>query len=300
MKLRTLLELGRTSNLPTVWSNVICGAVLSGALYPFLSFSAFSPQALAVLIVAGSAFYEGGMLLNDAFDAEIDARERPDRPIPAGRASRRVVFQLGFGLLALGLAVLAVAPALGFTLPGYGALAAGAFTAACVLIYDRWHKGHGWAPIVMGACRAGLYAMAALAVTGTLSPVVLGAALSLLLYIVGLTHIARFETGAMVDRAWVSAFVFSPLALSAYHVFRTPLSLAPVCWVLALLWTLRSLRFALRGGKGNIPRAVVSLIAGISLVDATFIAAAGAPIGAGAALLAFVLTLRWQRRIRGT
>ena len=30
MTLKTFLELGRTSNLPTVWSNVLAGAVLSG------------------------------------------------------------------------------------------------------------------------------------------------------------------------------------------------------------------------------------------------------------------------------
>ena len=137
MKLRTLLELGRTSNLPTVWSNVLCGALLSG--------SRLEPRTIVVLLIAGSAFYEGGMLLNDAFDAEIDARERPDRPIPAGRASTRGVRQLGFGLLLLGLVLLAIT-----SVP---ALLAGLFTAASVLVYDKWHKGHGWAPIVMGFCR---------------------------------------------------------------------------------------------------------------------------------------------------
>ena len=29
------------------------------------------------------------MVLNDVFDAEVDAREQPDRPIPSGRVSRR-------------------------------------------------------------------------------------------------------------------------------------------------------------------------------------------------------------------
>ena len=33
MKLKTLLLLGRTSNLPTVWSNMLAGAVLSGAVF---------------------------------------------------------------------------------------------------------------------------------------------------------------------------------------------------------------------------------------------------------------------------
>jgi heme O synthase-like polyprenyltransferase len=284
VKLRTLLELGRTSNLPTVWSNVLCGALLGGG-------GSLEPVTMSMLLVAGSAFYEGGMLLNDAFDAEIDAKERPDRPIPAGRASKRVVLQLGFGLLLLGLLLLA------FT--SLAALGAGVFTVLSVLVYDKWHKGHGWAPIVMGFCRAGLYLMASFAVAGHLTPVVIGAAIALLLYVVGLTHVARFETGAIVQRTWVGAFVLSPLLASAPFVLRTPLPLAAVCWALALGWIIYSMRFALRGGK-LIGRAVVSLIAGISLLDATFIALTAKPLWALFAVATFLLTLSWQRRISGT
>jgi 4-hydroxybenzoate polyprenyltransferase len=67
-------------------------------------------------------------------------------------------------------------------------------------------------------------------------------------------------------------------------------------------WTLYALAIALRGGKGKIPRAVVSLIAGISLVDAAFIALArtGGYQGIGAAFAAFGLTLFLQRWVRGT
>jgi 4-hydroxybenzoate polyprenyltransferase len=283
LKLRTLLELGRTSNLPTVWSNVVAGALISGGT--------LEPLTMAVLLVSGSAFYEGGMLLNDAFDAELDARERPDRPIPAGHASKRAVLQIGFGLLVFGLALLAFV--------SLGALVAGAFTVACVLIYDRWHKGHAWAPVVMGLCRAGLYLMAAQAVVGAFSPVLLGAAAALTLYIVGLTHVARFETGAMVQRLWIAALVLSPLLASALYVVRAPLPLAAGCWLLTLAWTLYAMRFALQGGR-MIGRAVVSLIAGASLVDATFIALTPQPLWALFALFTFALTLRWQRRIAGT
>ena len=69
------LRLGRVSNLPTVWTNVVAGAVLSGA----------APRAatLVALAAALSAFYVGGMYLNDGFDRDIDARERPERPIPS-------------------------------------------------------------------------------------------------------------------------------------------------------------------------------------------------------------------------
>ncbi|MES1185659.1 MAG: UbiA family prenyltransferase, partial [Myxococcales bacterium] len=291
MNLRTLLTLGRTSNLPTVWSNVLSGAVLSGAV--------FSPGALGLLLLVGSAFYEGGMFLNDAFDAELDARERPGRPIPSGKVRRSTVFVLGFGLLLLGLVLLGVAPLLHLTRPGVDAWLAGLGTCVAVLVYNRWHKGFAWSPMVMGACRAGLYATAALAVSARLGTVVLIGAGSLWLYIVGLTHIARFENGKVVDRAWVSAFVLSPLLVAAPAVIAQKSALPALCFALLLGWSLRSMSFALRGGKGQIPRAVVSLIAGASLVDALFISLHGSPYLVLAALAAFLLTLKWQRNIPG-
>jgi 4-hydroxybenzoate polyprenyltransferase len=290
VKLKTLLTLGRTSNLPTVWSNMLAGAVLSGA--------AFGPAQLALLVGVGSLFYEGGMFLNDAFDAEIDAKERPGRPIPSGAATRGTVFGIGYGLLGAGLGLLALGPFVRVTRPGFAALLAGVATCAAVLAYNRWHKGHAWSPIVMGACRAGLYATAALAVSGKLESNVLLGAGALWLYIVGLTHVARFETGSVIDRAWVGAFVLAPLALSAPAIVAQRNWLAALCAMLSLGWSIRSLAFALRGGK--IPKAVVSLIAGASLVDALFISLHGAPQGILAAFGCFLITLKWQRRIPGT
>lgn len=292
MKLRTLLLLGRTSNLPTAWSNVLAGAVLA-SLAP-------APVTLALLLVVASAFYEGGMFLNDAFDAPIDAKERPQRPIPSGAITRGAVFALGFGLLGVGLLLLGAGAPLRLTYPGLGPTWGGLFTCAAVLVYNRWHKGHAWSPLVMGACRAGLYATAALAVSGTLNEHVLLFAGALWLYIVGLTHIARFETGNVVDRAWVAAFVLSPLLVSAPVIVGQRNWLAALCFLALLGWSLRSMSFALRGGKGQIPRAVVSLIAGASLCDALVIALYGAPLGVVAALGCFLLALKWQRRIPGT
>jgi hypothetical protein len=292
VNLRTLLTLGRTSNLPTVWSNMLSGAVLSGA--------AFGGSTVILLLVCGSAFYEGGMFLNDAFDAELDRRERPARPIPSGQVAQSTVFFLGFGLLGAGLLLLAIAPWLRLTRPGFAATLAGAGTCAAVLVYNRWHKGHAWSPIVMGACRAGLYATAALSVSGQLNSVVLIGAGALWLYIVGLTHIARFENGSVVDRAWVAAFVLSPLLAAAPAVIAQRAALPALCFALLLGWSLRSMSFALRGGTGQIPRAVVSLIAGASLVDALFISLHGNAYFALAALGTFLLTLKWQRKIPGT
>jgi len=94
------MRLGRVSNLPTVWTNVCAGVVLSGA--------AVTAQLTLLLIVSLSLFYVGGMFLNDAFDQRFDRREQPYRPIPAGEVTTAMVFACGFGLLALGLVILLI------------------------------------------------------------------------------------------------------------------------------------------------------------------------------------------------
>ena len=291
MKARTLLELGRVSNLPTVVSNVLCGAALAGE----------SPRAapLALAVTAGVLFYVGGMFLNDAFDAAIDAKERPERPIPSGRARRETVLGIGFGLLAAGLALLVMG--ISFTPAGVALPLAGVLTAGAVVIYDRWHKGFALSPVVMGLCRAGLYLMGAFAVAAEPDYGVFVAAFTLLLYIVGLTHIARFENASTVGRAWPALFVFAPLLLALaqpiarVHAGRPMLGLA----VVSALWSLRSLKFARAGGR-NIGRAVVTLIAGISLLDAVFAASREAFALAVLSIACFGLTLLGQGAIRGT
>jgi len=101
VKLQTALRLGRISNLPTVWSNVLVGALLAGGL--------LADARLPLLMAALSLFYVGGMFLNDAFDREFDAAHRPERPIPSGQVTAQQVFGIGFGLLAAGLAGVALA-----------------------------------------------------------------------------------------------------------------------------------------------------------------------------------------------
>src|SRR5258708_39014647 len=88
MTLRTAL--GRVSNLPTVWTNVLAGVALA-ALEP--EWKVVLPVGLAV-----SLLYVAGMYLDDAFDRGPDARV--ERPIPRGEVSARLVFKAGFGVMA--------------------------------------------------------------------------------------------------------------------------------------------------------------------------------------------------------
>lgn len=291
---RVFLELGRVSNLPTVWSNVLAGAVISGSA---------APGTTLAVAFSGSLFYTGGMFLNDAFDADIDRRERPERPIPSGRASLASVTVLGFALLAAGLATLGLLVITGSAASGARLMAAGVFTAAGVVVYDLWHKGRPLSPVIMGLCRAGLYAMAGFAVSPSLPAPAVETAVSVLAYVVGLTHIARFETGSVVARTWPTLFVFGPALLCVVRLRElsgSELALAFFALLPAVVWTARSLRIALRGGPGGIPRAVVSLIAGLSLSDAAFSAGRGELAAALLCYACFGLTLTAQRAIRGT
>lgn len=282
MRLRTALALGRVSNLPTVWSNTLAGVVLAGA-------GGLGAQ-FAVLLLAFSLFYTGGMFLNDAFDAQIDAAQRPERPIPSGEVSRRAVFAWGYGMMALGAALLALfgaAPAL-----------AGVALAASITFYDWRHKGNVFGPVVMGLCRVLVYVAAGLCITSALPEALwIGAAL-MWCYLIGLTYVAKQENLGRVENLWPLAFLAAPVAYGAWLATGQPV-LWPF-WLLFTGWMLVALWFLRRRAKGDIPRAVVSLIAGISLLDALLVAGAGAPLLALWALAGFGVSLFLQRYIAGT
>jgi 4-hydroxybenzoate polyprenyltransferase len=246
---------------------------------------------MVVVLVAMSLFYVGGMYLNDYFDREIDARERPDRPIPAGDISAGAVAGAGFAMLGGGIVLLAAT--------GIAAALAGLILAALIVAYDRFHKGFNLSPVTMGLCRAFVYFGAAAAVVGGVAwPVVL-AGFALTAYVAGLTYAARQESLDRVGNLWPLVLLCAPLALALPALQQ---GLWAIAVVLALIgasayavWLL-----ARRPMPGAVPRAVGLLIAGISLVDATFLASIGAMIPAFTAVVGFAATLLLQRHIAGT
>src|SRR5207248_61292 len=94
--------------------------------------------------------YLSGIVLNDVFDTEIDAREQPARPIPSGRVSFRVAAAVGWGLLIAGVLV---AWYLSFNVNDWRPGAVATLLAVCILLYDGGLKRTRLAPIVMGECR---------------------------------------------------------------------------------------------------------------------------------------------------
>jgi hypothetical protein len=283
VSLTTLLRLGRVSNLPTVWTNVLAATVLAGAEWR-------SWKTGAVLI-AMSLFYVGGMYLNDYFDRGVDARERPERPIPAGEIAAEAVAAGGFGLLLAGIVVLLML--------GTGAAVAGVLLALAIVGYDAFHKGNPLAPLVMGLCRALVYAGAAAAAVGSVNATVLLAALALLAYVAGLTYAARQENLDQVGNLWPLVLLAAPLVLALPAVAQGPIALAIYLGLVGSTAYGVSL-LVRRPFAGAVSRAVAFFIAGISLVDAALMAGAGASAPALVAAAGFGATLLLQRSIAGT
>jgi 4-hydroxybenzoate polyprenyltransferase len=281
------LALGRVSNLPTVWTNLIAGVVLAGGT--------LADPVVPVLAAAMTLFYVGGMYLNDFFDAAIDAVERPERPIPAARVSRAAVGGAGFVMLGAGVVLSAgVALHTGSPWP----LAGGAALAGCIVLYDRYHKGNPLSPLLMGGCRVLVYVTAGASVASVVAPPLLWGAVVLLAYLIGLTYTAKQENLGRVRNLWPLAFLAAPVL---YGSVLAPV--APVVWPFLaglVAWVLVALYLIRRRGPGDIPRAVVSLIAGISLLDAMLVAASGAGLLALVCVAGFGLTLAAQRFVAGT
>jgi hypothetical protein len=281
---RTLLKLGRVSNLPTVWTNVIAGATIAN--------SSATVPAIATIGLAMTAFYVGGMYLNDFFDREIDARERPGRPIQAGEIAAATVSAIGFSLLAVGIALMAP----------FGLLTAvwGMALAAAIVLYDAWHKGNNLAPMIMGLCRALVYLGTGAAVSGNVVSALMVGAVALAAHVVGLTYAAKQENLNQVGRLWPLAVLAVPLLLALPGIPEGWLVI--VTALLLCVADIAAVRLLVRRVTGDaVPRSVAMLIAAICLVDALAVALHG-----GGIVLTFIcasgylLTRLFQAAIPGT
>ena len=247
---RTLLLLGRGSNLPTVWSNCLAAWWLGGG---------GNYWKLPCLLLGISLLYTGGMFLNDAFDEEFDRQRRTERPIPSGKISASLVWRFGFGQLALGIVLLCFC--------GLTAAVCAVLLALTILLYDFTHKFFTASPWLMGACRFWVYVIAgATGATGLNGFVIFGGA-ALAFYVVGLSYVARRES-------FRGPVPFAPLLLLAAPIalaiaLNTGEFRADALWIslVLALWLARCVKNIFLGGEMNPAWMVTNLLAGIVFVD---------------------------------
>lgn len=279
--LRTLLVLGRVSNLPTVWSNCLAGWLLGDGG----EWSRF-----AWLCAGATLLYIGGMYLNDAFDTDFDTQHRRERPIPSGAIREGTVWQIGIALLIAGFIMLAP---LGLTTALLALLLCG-----CIVLYDAIHKLIAFSPVLMGACRFLLYLLAASVAVKGVTGFAAWSGIALAFYIVGLSYLARKEATGVVIQLWPQALLIVPVLLAWVVHDGASRERALLLSAVLVLWCARSLRSVWTQPR-NVPRAVSGLLAGIVWVD--LLAVADEPrVMAAAFVTLFLLAIGFQRFVPAT
>ena len=281
-KWRTLLILGRASNVPTVWSNCLAGWLIGGmAEYVVLLW----------LCVGGTLLHIGGMYLNDAFDVGFDRRFRQERPIPAGHIEEKTVWVLGAGAISGGFLCLV-----------WGAnvsLMIGLLLVASILLYDALHKHFPFSPVIMAACRFFLILAAFDSSGNPWQGFALWTAFAMAAYIVGLTYVARRESTGGAIAIWPCLFIAAPIGLSFLLNNGRFFWMGLMVSLVLLAWVVWCLQFILRSQNVQIFKTVSGLLAGIPLVDMISIVGVD-PLWMGVMLTLFLAALFFQRFISAT
>ncbi len=268
--LRPWLQLVRPPNLVTAAADVLAGWAVAGA---------GNVQPLPWLLGASVSLYAGGVVLNDVCDVRVDARERPERPLPSGQVPVVAAAVLAGFLLAAGVAEASRASPLG------GALAAA--IAALAVTYDTWSKPRRLAgPLNMGICRALNLLLGMTAVPA--SPVShWPLALLPLAYVGGVTALSRGEVhgaprAALLVSGGLMAGVIASVAALAWTVAPargnafSARVIAASCTLLLAWLVLPPLRGALRSPNARtIQAAVRAGILALLVLDASIAAAFG-------------------------
>jgi hypothetical protein len=281
-QLRTLLVLGRVSNLPTVWSNCLAGWILGGQ----------GPVDRLALVCIGTTFlYVAGMYFNDAFDATFDRQHRPERPIPSGAISATAVWQLGVVWLSFGLGCL--------WLMGTTCAVLATLLALTVFVYDAVHKIFAFSPVLMAGCRFLLIVVAASVGSDGVTGLSVWTGLVLAAYVIGLSFLAQRESTQMTLRYWPLPLLLTPVVLAFLVNSGDLRTKAAVLSLILLIWVVRSLAFAFTAAQRNVGRSVSGLLAGIPLVDVLAVAPAE-PWSAMIFLTLFLLALVFQQFVPAT
>ena len=138
------LQLMRPANIITAWADILLGYAAAGIVSAGINNLDFVP--LGWLILATTGLYGGGVVFNDICDIELDILERPERPLPSGRASLEGAISLGTILLILAILSAAMVSSVSALLAIIVAITA--------LLYDKYGKHQKFlAPLNMGMCR---------------------------------------------------------------------------------------------------------------------------------------------------
>jgi hypothetical protein len=275
------LQLTRPANVITAIADIWAGFAIAGA-WDYMATDYVYGEGrfwlnLLWLSLSTIGLYAGGVAFNDVADAELDAIERPERPIPSGRVSKSAAFAMSSILLIFGVLC-------AFQVNNTAGILAIA-VAACAVFYDYWGKHQQiFGPINMGLCRSGNLLLGVSVAPEVLEKLWPLAAIPLI-FVAAITMISRGEVHGKNRRAlyfggMMYASIFVAIMVMAY--LRSPWYLQVVPFLALLGYMIfPPLAKAIRTqepkfiGK-SVKAAVISLI----IVNASIAAAfSGWPVG---------------------
>lgn len=291
MSLAAMAELVRAPAALSVPGDALAGAAAAGR-----------PLGPATTALAASSvlLYWAGMALNDYADRDVDAGERPERPIPSGRVRPRFALGLAAGLTAAGVGAASLAG-------GRRALAVAVPLAATVWAYDLVLKATPAGPVAMAAARTLDVLLGA--APGTLrraaAPAAIVGAHTLAVTVLSRREVTgggRLLPAATLAVTGVLGLTAAGLAHPASRRARGPRRFARAglaAWYLATFGRAQLAAVADPGAE-RIRRAVGAGILALMPLQASLTARRGPLTAAGAIAAAFPLARRLSRKVSPT
>lgn len=261
------MRLMRLANVVTAIADVLAGIAISGY---FMHSQEYAPVLLLCISTVG--LYSGGIIFNDVFDAELDAVERPERPIPSGIVSVRGATMLGLICFSIGIAAAAWFQAESFVI-------AVCIVVAC-LSYNKWVKHYTiWGPLNMGLCR-GLNLMLGISILTRQIQDWWLLALIPMIYIASITIISRGEVHGGDKKMLLfasSLYLIVIASILGVSISKNNLGFTLIFLVPFVLMIFRPLLRAMKlPGAVNIGKAVKAGVIALILLNAAWAGAFGA------------------------
>jgi 4-hydroxybenzoate polyprenyltransferase len=277
--LKDLAELVRAPAALTVPGDVLAGAVAAGN---------GRPARLVGLSASSICIYWAGMALNDWADREVDAVERPERPIPSGRVTPRTALGLATGLTTAGLALAAATG-------GSAAFRTSVLLAATAWTYDLGAKNTPVGPAFMAAARS----LDVLVGAGNNRRAAWAPALAVGTHILGVTAMSRGEVHGSTPLPARSALVATAGITAATAGTKSVVATA-LAGLFARAVGSAQLGAAREPSGPNLRKAVGAGIHGLVPLQAAWCARGGAPRLGAALVVALPLAKALARKVSPT
>jgi 4-hydroxybenzoate polyprenyltransferase len=291
---RQYLLLIRLPNTFTAPSNILTG------YFAITSLAYAHSQQLFILILSSVLIYIAGTVFNDYFDIEIDLKERPYRPLPAGTITKQKAFVIAIvSLVSANILAFAVS---------WSSFVISTILSATVISYDFRLKNTVIGPITMGAARflnvilGASPALFVLLANNNFFVRMIFVSLSIFLYVLAISLLSRKEIdGMQTRRTIVGSFfiVFTVIASLSFAgflgIFKMEFFANLILFAGIIIITFRQTKS--RNSSLVIQKAIKNMVISIIVLDSVFISGSIGLYYGLATLLLIIPSIIFSRKL---